>query len=71
MPSLYYDPGLWDELRDRVVEEITIRQRHICEGHWKSLEEAREMIGVVRGLTWVLEAAADMQQAPETKDEDE
>lgn len=64
MTAVYYDPGLWDVLADRVAEEIAIRSRHICEGHWKTLEEAREQIGFLRALNWVLEAAADMQQAP-------
>ncbi len=57
----YYDPGLWDALSGRVAEEIAIRQRQFCEGRWKTLEEAREKIGIMRGLAMVMEFAEAMQ----------
>lgn len=71
MPSLYYDPGLWDELADRVAEELASTRIHLAEGHWKTLEEARQIVGFIRGLEWVLQAAVDLQVAPTESPDDE
>lgn len=56
----YYDPTLWQRLAPALREHQHEKAQHLIDGRWKSLEEARELIGYLRGLDWVLATADEL-----------
>lgn len=59
----YDDPGLWRQLAPRIGEHVAEKTRHLVDGKWKSIEEARELIGYLRALDWIFAAAEDLTQS--------
>jgi hypothetical protein len=66
----YYDPSLWDRLAPAIREHQVEKAQHLVDGRWKTLEEAREMVGYMRALEWIFAMAAELTKA-ETETEGE
>lgn len=69
LPALntYYDPQLWLRLAPKVAEEQRAKVQHLIDGRWKTLEEARELIGFLRGLDWVLATADELTRVADAE----
>jgi hypothetical protein len=65
MSTTYYDPGLWQRLERVIIEEQTVILDTLGQGHWKTLEEGRQLVGRLQGLQWVLDTASEMRKPDE------
>jgi hypothetical protein len=69
----YYDPSLWDRLVERIREEDAAKKKRLIDGKWKTLEEAREIIGFLQAIDWLFATANDLtriEDAPQDDPED-
>lgn len=71
LPALrtYYDPMLWSRLVPVIREHQNEKAQHLIDGRWKTLEEAREIIGYLRALDWLI-STADSLTRVEDRDSD-
>jgi hypothetical protein len=56
----YYDPSLWDRLLPAIRAHQAEKAQHLIDGRWKTLEEAREMIGYLHALEWLFKEANEL-----------
>lgn len=56
----YYDPSLWNRLEPEIRAHAVERAQHLIDGKWKTLEEAREIIGYLRAIDWLFATANDL-----------
>jgi hypothetical protein len=56
------DPGLWSSLERAIKVEIASRQAWLAEGHFHTLEEARQKVGFIQALQWMLTKANDLKR---------
>lgn len=56
----YYDPSLWMRLIPRIEERQVELMLHMSDGRWKTEAEARQMVGELHGLKWVMEQAKEL-----------
>lgn len=65
----YYNPALWDRLAPRVVEQRQFKVNAVVDGKWESVKKARELIGYIQALDWILQTAADLTRVEAGDDE--
>jgi hypothetical protein len=56
----YYDPSLWTRLAPAIRETAQEKMRHLIDGRWKTLEEAREIVGYLRAIDQIFAIADDL-----------
>lgn len=66
----YSDPSLWLRLEPLIRAHWEAEAGNTLQGKWATLDEVRERIGYLRGIEWVLKAAADLTRI-EDPDPDE
>jgi hypothetical protein len=65
----YYDPSLWDRLAPKLRDEAQDRVQRLVDGKWKTLEEAREIIGFLRAIDWIFSTADDLTRVQDAETE--
>jgi len=55
----YYDPSLWMRLMPRIEERQVELMLNLADGRWTEAE-ARQMVGELYGLKWVMTQAAEL-----------
>jgi len=66
----YYDPTLWNRLVPLVRDHQVEKSQHLIDGRWIPLEEAREIIGYLRALDWLISTADELTRV-ENRDSDQ
>jgi hypothetical protein len=54
--------SLWSRLQPKIQDEIERRASHLVEGRFATLEEAKEIVGFLRGIRWILTTADDLMR---------
>jgi hypothetical protein len=65
----YYDPSLWDRLLPAIREHQAEKAQHLIDGRWKTLEEARELVGYMRAFDWLFAMAAELTKVENETEE--
>lgn len=65
----YYDPQLWTRLEPELLEHIQQKSQHLLDGRFETLEAAREMVGYLRALEYVLKMADELTKMESRKEE--
>jgi hypothetical protein len=67
----YYDPSLWTRLEPEIRTYAQGQVQRLIDGKWKTLEEAREIIGTLRAIDWVFATASDLTRIDDAHEPDE
>lgn len=62
--TTFRDPGVWDALEGKILENIESQRDVLEKGRWNQ-EQALRTVGFIAGLRWVIETALVMRQQHE------
>jgi hypothetical protein len=67
----YYDPSLWTRLEPEIRLYTDAQVQRLIDGKWKTLEEAREIIGTLRAIDWIFATVSDLTRIDDAHEPDE